>query len=76
MKIPKWSKRDLLIMGSKGYSVVPCKDAKETEQVYNTLKANKRCAQVGYAINKENKEVFFVCTKKKAERVVENGQQS
>ena len=76
MKIPKWSKRDLIIMGNKGYGVIPCKDATETEAVYNQLKAEKKCAQVGYAINKENKEVFFVCTKQRAQKGVENGQES
>ena len=76
MRIPKWSKRDLQVMGAKGYTVVPCKDEQETEQVFNTLKANKRCAQAGHVVNKEGKVVFFVCTKKKAERGGEIGQES
>ena len=65
MRIPKWSKRDLKIMGDQGYKVVPCTDSNEIEEVYTILKANKRCAQVGYIVNSENKEVFFVITKER-----------
>lgn len=73
MKIPKWSKRDLKIMGDQGYGVVPCKDAEEVEEVYSVLKANKRCAQVGYVVNTENKEVFFVITKERGTKGAKQG---
>ena len=73
MRIPKWSKRDLLIMGDKGYGGIPCKDENEVELVYKQLKDNKRCAQVGHIFNKDNEVVFFVCTKPRAERGVNRG---
>lgn len=73
MKIPKWSKRDLTIMGAQGYKVVPCKDAEEVESVYTTLKENKRCAQVGHIVNRDNEVVFFVITKERGKSGAKNG---
>lgn len=68
MRIPKWSKRDLKIMDAHGYKVVPCKDAEEVEGVYNYLKKNKKCAQVGYIVNRENVDVYFVITKERGSK--------
>lgn len=76
MKIPKWSKRDLIVMRDKGYQVVPCSDEEDAMAVFTVLKENKRCAQLGYILDSENGAVYFVCTKKKAEKVVNCGQES
>lgn len=73
MRIPKWSKRDLKIMDEQGYKVVPCKNAEEVEEVYKVLKENKRCAQVGYIVNRENVDVYFVITKERGNKGANRG---
>lgn len=73
MEILRWSDRDLMIMKERGYKVCPCKDAEEVEAVYEVLKANKRCAQVGYRLSKDNQSMFFVLTKERTTGGVRSG---
>lgn len=65
MSIYKWTKNALVKMKEQNYVIIPCKSEKETEQIKSQLKENKRRSQGGYAINKDNKKVYFVLTKKK-----------
>lgn len=66
MALPKWTKKDLQEMDKLGYKIVVCEDEAETLEVKKVLKMNKRCAQAGRIINKEGKEIFFVCTKERS----------
>lgn len=61
----KWNKNGLKYMDGQGYKIVPCEDEEEAEKVKQTLKANKRCAQAGYIINREGKVIYFVLTKER-----------
>lgn len=69
MKIGRWTKRDLKVLGDQGYMVVPCTDEKETESVYWDLKSRGKCAQCGYIVNREGVDVYFVLTKERTRRV-------
>lgn len=67
MALQKWYLKEFSRMKEAGYSVVPCKDGEEALQVKDVLVRNKRCAQAGYIVNKNDKQCFFVFTKKKAQ---------
>lgn len=64
MVLKKYSKKELKKFDEQGYMIVPCKDEGEALEVKMVLKDNKRCAQAGYIVNKENKDIYFVLTKK------------
>lgn len=66
MSLPKWSKKDLQYMDGEGYKIVPCENETEALQVKSTLRENGRCAQAGYIVNKENKDIYFVLTKERS----------
>ena len=59
-------------MGEQGYKVVPCESEEEAIKVKELLKADKRCAQAGWIINKENKTIYFVLTKNRNNSPIEN----
>lgn len=63
MALPKWTKKDLIEMDEEGYWIIPCKDEDETNEVKSICKKYGRCAQSGRIFNKDNEEIFFVCTK-------------
>ena len=68
MALQRWNKKGLIWMGEQGYKVVPCKNEQEVSEIKNILKANKRCAQTGWIMNKENKVIYFVLTKQRNKR--------
>lgn len=70
MSLPKWNKKDLEWMDNEGYKIIPCESESHAYEVKSRLRLEKKCAQAGRIINKEGKEIFFVCTK---ERVKRNG---
>lgn len=70
MAIPKWNKQGLKWMDEQGYKIVPCKDEKEAEETRDFLKANKRCAQAGFIVNKEGKDIYFVLTKERGKNKI------
>lgn len=73
-KLSKWLRKDLEQAQKEGYQICPCKSEDEALQVKDTLKADKRCAQCGYIVNKENYVVYFVITKERSQRGVKSGQ--
>lgn len=70
MYIHKPNKDNLRELGKRGYKVVVCKDEKEREEVYNTLKQNGCCARAAEIKNKEGKTILFVLTKENNNRKV------
>lgn len=72
MALQKWYKKGLQYMGTQGYKVIPCDTEEEAIEIKEYLKQNKRCAQAGYVINRENKTIYFVLTKNKNNTPLEN----
>lgn len=70
MYIHKPNKDNLRELGKQRYKVVVCKDEKEREEVYNTLKQNGHCARAAEIKNKEGKTILFVLTKENNNRKV------
>lgn len=70
MAMPKWNKKDLEFMDKEGYKIIPCDSENEAYDTKYSLRRDGKCAQAGRIINREGKEIFFVCTK---ERVKRNG---
>lgn len=65
MSLPKWSKNDLLSMKDSGYKIIKCDSELEAEDIKHTLRINRRCAQSGRIVDKDNNSVFFVVTKER-----------
>lgn len=64
MNIQKYNKDQLKELDTRGYKIIPCKED-EQKGIYDTLKADKRCARAGYIFNKDNEKIFFVLTKER-----------
>lgn len=68
MSLLKYSKNDLIRLGNEGYEFIKCEDEEEALQVKQTLKEDKRCAQAGFVINRENETIYFVATKERRKK--------
>lgn len=63
VSLAKWTIRDLEFMNEDGYGIIPAKNEKEALSIRNALKQQKKNAQAGYIMNKDNKVVCFVVTR-------------
>lgn len=68
MSLPKYYKKDLINMGNQGYKFIHCKTEEEALNLKSKLKSEGKCAQAGFVINREDKEIIFVATKERGNK--------
>ena len=63
--LPKWNKKDLVIMEQDGYSINLSTSDEEAIKLKKYLKEKGLCAQAGYIINSDNKYINFVISRER-----------
>lgn len=67
MALQRWYIKEFNKMKEQGYQILPCETEELTLLIKETLRKEKRCAQAGYLLDKNDQQHFFVFTKKKAQ---------